>query len=71
MFFQPEASFDNFMPYSEHDQRTQHQKVAIRKTFVRADKEYDTTIVADSSEVAKYVKPLNLGDPVVEWWKHL
>jgi hypothetical protein len=71
MFFQPETSFDNFMPHSEHDPRTQRQKAAIRNAFVRAGKEYDTAIVTSTSEVSKYVKPLNLGDAVVEWWKYL
>jgi YqcI/YcgG family len=71
MFFQPEASFDNFMPHSEYDTRTQRLKLVIRQDFVRAGKEYDVTIVTSSSEVSKYVKPLNLGDSVVEWWKYL
>ena len=71
MFFQPEVSFDNFMPHSVHDPRTQRQKKMIQKAFVSAGKEYDTMIVASSSEISKYVKPLNLGDPVVEWWKNL
>ncbi len=71
MFFQPEASFDNFMPHSEHDPRTQRQKKAIRNSFANAGKGYDITIATSTSEVSKYVKPLNLGDPVVEWWKHL
>jgi hypothetical protein len=43
----------------------------IRQDFVRAGKEYDINIVANSSEASKYVKPLNLGDPAVEWWKDL
>jgi hypothetical protein len=71
MFFQPEVAFDNFMPHSEHDPRTRRLKTMIRQDFVRAGKEYDINIVASSSEASKYVKPLNLGDPVVEWWKDL
>jgi len=71
MFFQPEVAFDNFIPHSEHDPRTQRLKVVIRQDFIRAGKEYDIRITASSSEVSKYVKPLNLGDPIVEWWNDL
>lgn len=70
LFLQPELSFDRFMPYSEHDPRTQQLKAAIRSGFARAGVSYDQKIVESSSETLKYVKPLNLGDPSVEWWKY-
>lgn len=71
MFFQPEAAFDNFMPYHEHDPRTKHIKTRIRQEFVSAGKAYDVNIVTNPSEASKYIKPLNVGDPVVKWWKNL
>lgn len=69
MFFQPEFSFDHFMPYSEHDPRTHRLKAAIRRDFTSANMTYDLNIVGSCHEALKYIKPLNLDDPPVKWWK--
>ena len=71
MFFQPEVAFNTFIPHSENDPKTQRLKEVIRRKFVCAGQEYDIDIVTNPSEASKYVKPLNLGEPVIKWWKDL
>jgi len=41
----------------------------IRKRFAEVGKPYDSPIMAAPFEAPRYLKPLKVGDPEIEWWK--
>lgn len=70
IFFQPESSFHLHIPHPESDPRTVNLKVKIRDAFKKQGRPYDESIVNSKSDSLKYIKPLNIGDPVVKWWEY-
>ncbi|WP_236793802.1 hypothetical protein [Amycolatopsis sp. GM8] len=71
VMLQPEHSFHKLLPRNrlEEHQRV-HIKHTIREAFDRSGKPYDALDRQPPTEAQKYVKPLHLGDPMIEWWKY-
>jgi len=67
ILLQPEHSFDSANIPKGHGAAIRD---VIRMAFKRNDRAYyDPKIIDAASEAIKYVKPLKLGSPPVEWWK--
>ena len=66
VLFQPEASFDsNQMPRGMND----YTRDKIRANFKKHGQDYTNNIVESNIEAARYIKPINLDDEVVTWWR--
>lgn len=46
-----------------------HRFANIRKEFSDAGKPYDCSIMNETFQAPRFIKPLRLGDPEIEWWK--
>lgn len=69
IFLQPESSFDfNIIPQAG-DPKVLKLKDKIREDFDRNRKGYDHKIADLPYEALKYIKPLNIGDEPVYWWR--
>jgi hypothetical protein len=70
VMLQPEHSFHRLLPRDrlEPGQRM-HIKSSIRDAFDRAGMPYDALDRDPPTEAQKYVKPLHIGDSMIEWWK--
>lgn len=68
IYFQPEYSFDNHGIFAGNPNRD-HVKDSIRNLFRVARIPYDVDLIEQPIEAVKYVKPLRLGDPPVQWWR--
>ncbi len=69
VFFQPVQSFSDRIPADKHSEEFKKLKQSIRTRFSEAGRAYDAAIHDDPREAAKYLSPLHLGMPAVEWWK--
>lgn len=69
IFMQPESSFHTHIINPANSPQTIKLKDNIRESFAKSGKPYDLSIVTRESDAIKYIKPLNIGDPIVEWWK--
>lgn len=69
IFLQPESSFDLHIANPTESLQTIKLKENIRRTFEEGGKPYDSNIVDNPSDAIKYVKPMNIGDAPIEWWK--
>jgi hypothetical protein len=70
IFFQPVQSFSSRIPADKNSAEFKRLKESIRSRFALAGRAYNGTINDDPREAAKYLKPQELGMPVVEWWKN-
>lgn len=68
IFLQPEFSFDHHGISSANVKRDAI-KEKIRKKFKDNGSAYNVNLVKQNIEVYKYVKPLNIDDSPIEWWK--
>jgi hypothetical protein len=68
LLFQPEHAFDRRIPEGEERIPTEVRE-RIRRDFAAHGRPYDLRITLASREAWRYVKPLRLGDPPVEWWE--
>ena len=67
VLLQPEKSFRNLkIPRDANAPVKRHQ---IRDLFAQAGKSYECLIVNQPFEAPRYLKPLHVGQPEVQWWK--
>jgi YqcI/YcgG family len=67
IYFQPEYSFDHHGISSSNPDRERLKK-RIRDGFALSGAPYDVGLIRQPIEAYKYVKPLRIGDPPVQWW---
>ena len=67
IYFQPEYSFDHHGVFAGNPDR-ERLKERVRQAFANGGTEYSVILVKQPIEAYKYVKPLKVGDPPVEWW---
>jgi len=68
LLFQPHAVFARRRPAGSENFPV-GTKQAIRRAFEHAGRPYDAQLSASAVESHKFVKPLRVGDPPVEWWR--
>jgi hypothetical protein len=66
ILLQPESSFK--AQGLKKDEKTKALRQGIRDAYRNAGRPYDGGIIAGNLEAPRYVKPLRLEDPRVEWW---
>lgn len=69
LLFQPDSSFNSHIVNPADHPKTKKLKQNIRDGFSAENKAYDQNIVDSPVEAIKYIKPLNVGDSPVVWWK--
>jgi hypothetical protein len=67
IYFQPEYSFDHHGISVANPDR-ERLKERVRCAFEESGVGYSIALVRQPIEAYKYVKPLKVGDPPVEWW---
>jgi hypothetical protein len=67
IYFQPEYSFDHHGISAANPDR-ERLKERVRRAFKEGGVGYSIALVRQPIEAYKYVKPLKVGDPPVEWW---
>lgn len=65
--FQPDSTFDKFNINSKNPNRDKITQ-AIRLNFLEHGVDYDVKLVKDSLKALRYIKPLEVGSPLVKWW---
>lgn len=68
IFMQPEFSFDHHGIHSGNPKRGSI-KESIRQGFARNSAGYSPELVDQPFEALKYIKPLQVDDPPVRWWR--
>lgn len=69
IFLQPESSFDFNIAPPPGDPKVIKLKAKIRSDFENNGQSYDHGIADLPYEALKYIKPLNIGDDPVYWWR--
>lgn len=67
IIFQPDHSFSRHNISSRNPNRRNISE-SIRDAFNRGNVQYDLNLVIGTPKAIRYIKPLNIGDPVCRWW---
>lgn len=69
LFFQPEQSFSDRIPFDIGSAGLKRLKDGIRKRFDDAGLGYEPSIVDSPWEADKYILPSSIGAEAVRWWQ--
>jgi hypothetical protein len=68
LVFQPIHAFSRHLPDGEI-QKSRRSREEIRRRYANAGRPYDLAITLSPYEVHRYVKPIRVGQPPVNWWR--
>jgi hypothetical protein len=68
LVFQPIHAFSRHLPDGDL-QKSRRSREEIRRRYTSAGRAYDLTITLSPYEIYRYVKPVHLGEPPVNWWR--